>query len=584
MVYAWVMAGRIPQSFINDLIARVDIVDLIDRRVRLKKAGKDFKACCPFHEEKTPSFTVSQQKQMFHCFGCGISGSALSFLMEYDRLEFVQAVEALAAVVGVDVPRESGGSVPERSDGHLYAVMDQADRFFRGCLKAHGMAIDYLKARGVAGITARDFCIGFAPPGWNSIAAALDDVPEKLLLELGLLTRNDNGRVYDKFRERIMFPIRDTRGRVVGFGGRVIGAADGPKYLNSPETPIFHKSQELYGLYEARKSVRKLERLIVVEGYLDVVSMAQAGIPYCVAALGTAISTEQMRKLFRHVDEVVCCFDGDRAGRQAAWRALEASLPVISDGKRLQFVFLPDAEDPDSFVRKFGKEAFLQQVSGATPVVEYLFATLSQGLNLTSIDDRARLAGLAMPHIEKVQEGILRQMMLEHLARVTGTHATAHSPSSRPPPERVSARRHSQSRLEDRLLGILLRYPQVALTLPAEEVPGEVGGAGLLALLRYGRANPEAMTDELLATRAGEADYEHLVRLASQPLVVENDEQLIATEFREGLKRLAEISQRGERRAILVSMQADPNREHLSELARSRLSSGSISGLPEESA
>lgn len=577
------MAGRIPQSFINDLIARVDIVDLIDRRVRLKKAGKDYKACCPFHEEKTPSFTVSQQKQMFHCFGCGISGSALSFLMEYDRLEFVSAVEALAAVVGVEVPRENAGTVPERSDGHLYAVMDKADRFFRSSLKDHPVAIDYLKSRGVAGITARDFCIGFAPAGWNSIAAALSDVPESQLLELGLLTRNDNGRVYDKFRERIMFPIRDTRGRVVGFGGRVIDAVDGPKYLNSPETPIFHKGQELYGLYEARKSVRKLERLIVVEGYLDVVSMAQAGIPYCVAALGTAISTEQMRKLFRSVDEVVCCFDGDRAGRQAAWRALEASLPVISDGKRLQFVFLPDTEDPDSFVRKHGKEAFLLQLQGATPVVEYLFSTLAQGLNLSSIDDRARLAGLAMPHIEKVQEGILKQMMLEHLASLTGTRTAVPVSASRPAPERVSSRRPAQSRLEERLLAILLRYPQVALTLTSEDELVQNGSEPILGILRYARANPEAMTDELLATRAGEADYETLIRLASRPLVVENDERLIATEFREGLKRLTELGRRGERRAILASMQSDPNREHLSELVKSRRLTGSTSSFPDES-
>lgn len=576
------MAGRIPQSFINDLIARVDIVDLIDRRVRLKKAGKDYKACCPFHEEKTPSFTVSQQKQMFHCFGCGVSGSVLSFLMEYDRLEFVPAVEALAAIVGIPVPRENTNTAPERSDGHLYAVMDKADQFFRSALKDHPVAIDYLKARGVAGITARDFCIGFAPPGWNAIATALADVPETQLLELGLLTRNDNGRVYDKFRERIMFPIRDTRGRVVGFGGRIIGAADGPKYLNSPETPIFHKGQELYGLYEARKSVRKLERLIVVEGYLDVVSMAQAGIPYCVAALGTAISTEQMRKLFRSVDEVVCCFDGDRAGRQAAWRALEASLPVITDGKRLQFVFLPDTEDPDSFVRKNGKDAFLRQLQGASPVVEYLFSTLSQGLNLASIDDRARLAGLAMPQIEKVQEGILRQMMLEHLSRLTGSQSTVSALPQRPAPERVSARRPSQSRLEERLLAILLRYPQVALGVMDEDLPTEVGSDAMLALLRYARANPDAMTDELLAMRAGQPDYENLIRLASQPLVVENDERLIANEFCEGLKRLTELGRRGARRAILVSMQADPNREYLSELVKSRRQTGGKPEFPEE--
>ena len=569
------MAGRIPQSFINDLLARVDIVDVIDRRVTLKKAGKDYKACCPFHDEKTPSFTVSQQKQLFHCFGCGMSGSALTFVMEYDRLEFVPAVEALAALCGVEVPRERDGSNAPAIDRRLYDVMDLADQFFRATLKSNEAAIEYLKRRGVAGITARDFGIGFAPPGWNSLAGALKQIPEATLLELGLLTRNDAGRVYDKFRDRIMFPIRDTRGRVVGFGGRVIAAVDGPKYLNSPETPIFHKGQELYGLYEARRSVRKLERLIVVEGYLDVVSMAQAGIPTCVAALGTAISSEQIRKLFRYVDEIVCCFDGDRAGRQAAWRALEAALPVISESKRLQFVFLPDGEDPDSYVQQQGKDAFLRQLQGATPVVEYLFATLSQGLNLASIDDRARLAGLALPLIEKVQEGILRQMMLDHLSRVTGSRSAPRTPSVPRAPAAVQTRQAAATRLEERLLAILLRYPHVGADAAIQAGPAErVDAAGndtLQALLAYVRANPEAITEELLAIRAGHADYDVLVRLASRPLVAENDEQLIASEFAEGLTRLAELGRRTERKAILLSMQSDPSRERLNELVNARL-------------
>ena len=422
------MAGRIPQGFINDLIARIDIVDVIGSRVPLKKAGKDYKACCPFHDEKTPSFNVSQQKQFFHCFGCGISGSVLSFLMEYDRLEFVPAVEALAALAGVEVPREHL-SGPAPADSRLYDVMERAARFFSGELKLHADAVAYLKGRGVSGITARDLGLGYAPAGWPPVVPALADVRVAPLLELGLLSRNENGRVYDKFRERIMFPIRDVRGRVVGFGGRVHKAEDGPKYLNSPETPIFHKGQELYGLYEARKAVRKLDRLIVVEGYLDVVSMSQAGLPMCVAALGTALSTDQMRKLFRYVDDVVCCFDGDRAGRQAAWRALEATLPILIEGKRMQFVFLPEGEDPDSFVRKHGKEAFLRQIDGATPVIEYLFATLSQGLNLNSLDDRARLASLAAPHIEQVQPGILRQMMVAHLQSLRYRQYMAEAPA-----------------------------------------------------------------------------------------------------------------------------------------------------------
>ena len=319
------MAGRIPQSFINDLLARTDIVDVIDARVQLKKAGKNYQARCPFHDEKTPSFSVSPDKQFYHCFGCGVSGTALTFLLEHDRLEFVEAVETLARLAGMEVPREGGASRPERDNSALFAVLAKAEQVYRGALKSSGEAVSYLQARGLTGVVARDFGIGFAPDEWQTLRDSLGEdatVTEALLLEAGLLIRHENGRTYDRFRGRIMFPIRDTRGRVIGFGGRVLGNQDGPKYLNSPETPIFHKGRELYGLYEARQALRRIDRLIVVEGYMDVVALAQSGVANAVATLGTATTAEHFQKLYRYAAEVVCCFDGDRAGRQAAWRAL----------------------------------------------------------------------------------------------------------------------------------------------------------------------------------------------------------------------------------------------------------------------
>jgi len=390
------MAGRIPQSFINDLLGRVDIVDIIDGRVALKKAGKDYQGLCPFHNEKSPSFTVAPEKQFYHCFGCGASGTALTFLMEFDRLEFVEAVETLARVAGVEVPRE-GGVRREQDHSDLYAVLARAEVYFRNALKESPEAIEYLKGRGVVGVVARDFGIGFAPEAWDGVRKALADAPEKTLLDAGLLIRNDSGKVYDRFRGRVMFPIRDTRGRVIGFGGRVMGQSDGPKYLNSPETPVFHKGRELYGLYEARRALRSIDRLIVVEGYMDTVALAQAGIANAVATLGTAATPEHFHKLYRYTEEVVCCFDGDNAGRKAAWRALESALPHLGEGRQLKFMFLPEGEDPDSLVRARGKEAFLELAAGALPAIEYLFGQLMDGLDLRNLDDRARLASLAMP-------------------------------------------------------------------------------------------------------------------------------------------------------------------------------------------
>ena len=429
------MAGRIPQSFINDLLGRTDIVDLIDARVKLKKAGRNYKACCPFHDEKTPSFSVNPDRQFYYCFGCQASGTALTFLMEHDRLEFVEAVETLARLAGVEVPRDADAGAPRQDHGRLHALLGRAATVYQERLKAAPPAIDYLKGRGLTGVVARDFGIGYAPDAWHTLEEAFGDDPEASrakLLEVGLLTENDRGRVYDRFRDRIMFPIRDVRGRVIGFGGRLLGNAEGPKYLNSPETPVFKKGQELYGLFEARNALRRIEQLILVEGYMDVVALAQAGVANAVATLGTASTTEHFRKLYRYCDEVVCCFDGDPAGRRAAWKAVENALPTLSDGRQLKVMFLPDGEDPDTLVRSEGRDAYLTRVAGATSGIDYLFSELENGLDLSQLDDRARLASLAAPFIDRVPDGVLKMLMGNRAGRTyrhrAGTrHAVEHA-------------------------------------------------------------------------------------------------------------------------------------------------------------
>ena len=413
------MAGRIPQSFINELIDRADIVDVIERRMSLKKTGKNYSGLCPFHDEKTPSFSVSPDKQFFHCFGCQESGTALGFIMKFERMEFPEAVETLAKELGLEVPREQVRDA-RRVDPSVYEVLTQAERFYRSSLRGSDEAVAYLKSRGLTGEVARDFGIGYAPEGWQLLAGNLANVSEQLLLAAGLAIKNDRGRVYDRFRDRIMFPIKDTRGRVIGFGGRTMRSEDGPKYLNSPETDVFHKGNELYGLYEARKALRHIDRLVVVEGYMDVVALAQFGIANSVATLGTATGTTHFNKLYRYTDEVVCCFDGDSAGRQAAWKALDNALPALNENRLLKFVFLEDGEDPDSLVRKLGKAAFTERLAGAQGALEFLLQRLSSGLDLNSLDGQARLAGLAQPYIEKLPQGMLRERVQARVAEMTG--------------------------------------------------------------------------------------------------------------------------------------------------------------------
>jgi len=426
------MAGLIPQSFIDDLLNRTDIVEVVASRIQLKKAGKNFSARCPFHNEKTPSFSVSPDKQFYYCFGCGAGGNALGFIMDHDHLDFPQAVEELAKRAGMDVPHEEGGreSRPRPpTDSPLYALLEEASKFYQQTLKSHPSrkaAVDYLKGRGLSGEIARDFRLGFAPPGWDNLLKHLggDSLQLKAMLDSGLLIENTDNpektKRYDRFRDRIMFPIRDTRGRVIAFGGRVLGD-DKPKYLNSPETPIFHKGQELYGLFEARKNNRNLDEIMVVEGYMDVIALAQQGLLNAVATLGTATSDEHVKRMFRLVPSILFCFDGDPAGRKAAWRALEATLPSLQDGRRARFMFLPEGEDPDSLVRAEGTDAFQARLhQQALPLAEYFFQQLSEEADPSSLEGKAHLATLAVPLIDKIPGQNLKTLMHQRLREITG--------------------------------------------------------------------------------------------------------------------------------------------------------------------
>ena len=416
------MAGRIPQGFIDELLARTDIVEVIGGRVQLKKGGREWKAPCPFHNEKTPSFWVSPDKQFYHCFGCGAHGTALGFLMEYDKLPFPDAVEELASRLGLEVPREDDGrGARERPGEDLYTLLAQVTQFYRDALAATPRARDYAAARGLTSETCVKFAVGYAPDAWDSVLRRFGGSDDKVqrLLEAGLVIERSGGQDtghYDRFRDRLMFPIRDLRGRSIGFGGRIIDQGE-PKYLNSPETPLFHKGRELYGLYEARQALRQMDRLLVVEGYMDAVRLAQAGIANAVATLGTATTAEHLNRLFRATSEIVFCFDGDRAGRTAAWRALENSLGHAREGRQLRFLFLPEGHDPDSLVGEEGREAFEVRIGGAMPLSEFLVGQLAGQVELGSPEGRARLAELARPLVQRVPEGVYRELLVERLAQ-----------------------------------------------------------------------------------------------------------------------------------------------------------------------
>ncbi len=539
------MAGRIPQNFIDEVVARTDIVEIIGTRIALKKAGREWKACCPFHGEKTPSFTVSQTKQFYHCFGCGAHGTALGFLIEHDRMSFVEAVEDLANRAGLEIPRE-GPSTPsdrDRQESDLFALMTQADQHFRECLRDSDRAKDYLKGRGLSGETAARYHLGYAPPGWDAVLKKFGatEAGRTALSDCGLIIERSgdsdkavsNG-FYDRFRDRVMFPIRDSRGRVVGFGGRVIDQGE-PKYLNSPETALFHKGRELYGLYEARQELRQINQLLIVEGYMDVVRLAQAGIHYAVATLGTATTPEHLNRLFRVCSDVVFCFDGDRAGRQAAWRALETSLTHARDGRQLKFLFLPDGHDPDTLVAEEGKAAFEQRLSQAMPLSEYLVTHLAQQIDRDTVDGRAKLAELARPLVQKLPAGVYRELLIDRLAsevrmpspRLAGLLGLNETQSgntttggyTRP---LAPTRSYGRGNLTSQAIARVLQNPGAARYLgPVESLRQGVEDRGpevLLELVQCLHGEPHLSSAQLVERWRDRPEHERLSELTSMPL------------------------------------------------------------------
>ncbi len=534
------MAGLIPQEFVDDLIARADIVEVIGRRVQLKKAGREYKACCPFHDEKTPSFTVSPDKGFYHCFGCGAHGTAIGFLMEHDHMGFVEAVESLASTMGVEVPRNEGDRPARRYD-ELFSLMSSVQTHWQSALKNSPAAIEYLKQRGIDGETARRFGIGFAADGWSHVLDKFGTTPETIerLLATGLIIRKDNGQHYDRFRERIMFPIRDHRGRTIAFGGRALGDGE-PKYLNSPETVLFHKGRELYGLYEARQALRHIDRLLVVEGYMDVVALARHGIQFATATLGTATTPDHLSRLFRLTDHVAFCFDGDRAGRAAAWRALENSLSELREGRQLRFVFLPDGHDPDSFVNENGADAFLKALDGGMALSEFLIFELANQVDMNTIDGKARLAELAKPLVNKIPPGVYRELLVDSLADAVGmtsakldallgrsTAGQSDGPGAGPS-QRSRGRVQSGSgrpSIVRRAITLVLHFPQAAKAVDVEQLGGlnRPGIELLIELIETAQSDPDISTAGLLERFRHDEAGRHLGKLAATEIPQEAD-------------------------------------------------------------
>ena len=575
------MGGLIPDSFIEELLGRVDIVEVVERRVPLKKSGREYQACCPFHDEKTPSFTVSPQKQFYHCFGCGAHGSAIGFMMNYEGLEFVDAVEELARMAGLQVPREAATAIPRPSAG-LHELLAEVAAWYQAQLKQAPQAIEYLKQRGLSGEMAVRFGVGYAPAGWDSLIREFgtDERRMKLLQKAGMLSQGKGG-AYDKFRDRIMFPIHDRRGRVIAFGGRALGD-DGPKYLNSPETELFHKGRELYGLYLARKSQAKLERILVVEGYMDGVALAQYGFGNSVATLGTATTGDHAELLFRAADEVVFCFDGDRAGRQAAWRALEATLPRLREGRQARFLFLPEGEDPDTLVRGKGQAAFEDLMGAAQPLSEYFFDHFIATVDMASIDGRARLVGLTKPYLEQIPEGVFRDMMFERLEtlarhrvepKTKGRPAAARSASAAPPVTQRTAMRLA--------LAPLVQTPALAAAVANMDVLAGCDRAGFeisRELVDFCTRSPNMTTAQLLELWHDHPAQSHLIKLATWNL--QGDEKSLAREFLDAVRglELQWVESRIGRMPKIVDLDPEDRQELLALQQRRQQLIGEIQG------
>jgi DNA primase len=564
----------IPRNFIDELLARTDIVELINARVTLKKQGREYAACCPFHGEKTPSFFVSPAKQFYHCFGCGAHGTAISFLMEHDNLSFPEAIEELARLAGMEVPREQGAG--ERTEDHraLYEALEAAAEHFARALRASPEAVDYLKGRGLTGEIARDYRLGYAEDRWDGLLSVLvPEFEERQLVEAGLAIRKEGGQVYDRFRGRIMFPIRDNRGRVTGFGGRILTVGE-PKYLNSPETPVFHKGQQLYGLFETRRANTRLDRLVVVEGYMDVIALAQHGITHAVATLGTATTREHLERLFRIVPRVVFCFDGDAAGRKAAWRALEQALPVMRDGREAAFLFLPEGEDPDTLVRRIGAEGFTVLESGAQALTDTFLEGLRARFDDTTREGRARLGAEAAGLLKAMPSGLLKTQLINDLAHLCGLSpeqfaAGTAEPSPRdgaPSGHRPSARpaRSSSRRLDvtpvRMALSLLLQEPKLAAQVNEWDFlnSSTVAGSGLLAqVIETLKNTPNLGTAALLERWRGSDEERFLLKLV-QWRPPPGDDAAPARMLKDALSRLRSLHHEQRATALLDKAMREP--------------------------
>ena len=527
------MRGRIPREFIDELLARLDVVEVIDRRVPLKKAGKDFKACCPFHNEKTPSFTVSRPKQFYHCFGCGVSGTAITFLMEFEHLSFPEAVEELAGEAGLEVPDTGPARSGDNPTLPLLEILGETSRYYKDQLRSHSDAsttIAYLKQRGLTGEIAARFDLGYAPTGWDNLSSTAGNEEKlDLMVKAGLISKRESGGHYDRFRARVIFPIHDSKGRVIAFGGRLLDEGE-PKYLNSPETPVFHKGSELYNLHRARSAIAQQQVSIVVEGYMDVLALAQHGIDHCVATLGTATTATHLQRLFRLAPSIVFCFDGDRAGRNAAGRALEIALPSLESGRQVSFLFLSDGEDPDSVVRDQGADTFRALIESATPLPDLLFDTLLNQTDPTRMDGKARLATLARPLISRVPEGPLRELMQQRLSDLTGIAPGGLGGSPATPatvPHKRSSARSKRLSPMATAISVLVQRPQLAagLDLPAAVVDThDDPGVQLLTKVHgLARENPQLTTASLIERFRGNEQQPTLEKLASRNHLVDDD-------------------------------------------------------------
>ncbi len=568
--------GRIPDAFLDELLARTDIVEVIEGRVPLKRAGREFRANCPFHDERTPSFWVSPQKQFYHCFGCGAHGTAIKFLMEYDRMEFLDAVEELAQRAGLTVPREARSSAPGEF-AELYEICEAAARYYQRQLATSERARAYFAKRGVDEANVRRFALGYAPDSWDALKSALGTDAQRLkaLEKAGLLSVGDRGS-YDKFRDRVMFPIHDRRGRVIAFGGRVLEKDEGPKYLNSPETPLFHKGRELFGLHQARQANTKLARLIVVEGYMDVIALFQYGVTQAVATLGTATTKDHAELLFRNSADVYFCFDGDRAGRQAAWRAVESVLPRLKEGRQAHFLFLPEGEDPDTLVRSEGLEGLEARLRAATPLSEFFYAELGKDVNLTSLDGKARLAERVKPLLATIPDGAFRDLMHARLGELTGLGTATPRP---PPMATVRVQRPSnqpaQRSIVRAAIELLVQQPSLVATLEPPYIfyaLDKPGIALLRELIELARSRPDITTGALLEHFAEREEHGSLAKLALRDLMLAPEQY--ADDFRGAIAKLNEETE-AQRRASLLEKQSqgalsDADKQELRELLAAR--------------